>query len=162
MIKHSFHAPLEPDELEFLSDHTGVDFTRHDTSTWLCVTGYDGGELLGLCVFEPKTWFDWHFSVAIADPRCMSRRVLRAMFTAVFTRAVRVTALVEPDNERALKQMKRLGFQYEGYLRLGIEGSRDALLWGMLRSDCPYLPGYQGTGTIIPTDFAGEPNGQLA
>jgi len=162
MIKHSFEAPLPIEALALLSRSTGVNFMNHDTSRWLCVTGWEDGVLLGMCCFEPKTWFDWHFSVAIEDPRCMSRRVLKAMFTAVFTRAIRVTALVEPDNDRALRQMKRLGFQYEGYLRLGIEGTRDALVWGMLREDCRYLPGYQGAGTIIQTDFAGEPNGQLA
>jgi hypothetical protein len=162
MIRHSFEAPLPLEALAFLSRRTGVDFMRHDTSGWLCVTGWDGGLLLGMCCFEPKTWFDWHFSVAIDDPRCMSRRVLKAMFTAVFTQAVRITALVEPDNARALDQMKRLGFQYEGYSRCGIEGTRDALIWGMLRDDCRFLPGYHGPGTVIPTDIAGEPHGQLA
>jgi hypothetical protein len=162
MIKHSFEAPLPPEARAMLSRATGVNFMPIDTSEWLCVTGSEDGRLLGCCCFEPKTWFDWHFSVAIEDPRCMSRRVLKAMFSAVFTVGVRVTALVEPDNDRALRQMKRLGFQYEGYLRLGIEGTRDAMVWGMLREDCRYLPGYQGAGTIIPTDFAGEPNGQLA
>ena len=32
--------------------------------------------------------------------------------------------------------MARLGFLYEGFLRLGVEGRRDALLFGMLPEDC--------------------------
>jgi len=162
MIRHSFESPLTVEALAFLSRSTGIDFMAQDTSDWLCVTGYDDDELLGLCVFEPKTWFDWHFSIAIADPRCISRRVMRAMFTAVFSQAVRVTALVEPGNEPALKGVKQLGFVYEGFMRLGVEGRRDALMFGMLREDCRYLPGYRGAGTIIPTDIAGVTDGQLA
>src|SRR3954464_2862919 len=158
MIRHSFEAPLPPEARALLTRQTGVNFMAVDTSEWLCVTGADtvSGELLGTCCFEPKTFFDWHFSVAIVDPRCMSRRVLQAMFATVFTVGARVTALVEPDNERALRQMKRMGFCYEGYLRLGIGGTRDALIWGMLRDDCRYLPGT--TGTIRQT---GGPYGQL-
>ena len=32
---------------------------------------------------------------------------------------------------------------YEGFLRMGVEGNRDALMFGMLRSDCRFLPGYR-------------------
>ena len=30
-------------------------------------------------------------------------------------------------------------FVYEGFLRCGIEGSRDALMFGMLRHECRFL-----------------------
>ena len=52
----------------------------------------------------------------------------------------RLTAEVEPDNRRALRQVQRLGFVYEGYHPLGLEGSRDTIIYGMLREDCRYLP----------------------
>ena len=159
MIRHSFESPLSVEALAFLTRMTGVDFMSQDTSDWLCVTGYDEDEnLLGLCVFEPRNRFDWHFSIAINDPHCITRRVMRAMFTAVFSQASRVTALIEPGNEPAIKGAKQMGFQYEGFMRLGVEGRRDALMFGMLREDCRFLPGYRG-GTIIRTDFAGEPHG---
>jgi hypothetical protein len=80
----------------------------------------------------------------------------------VFTQATRVTALIEPANERAIKNARQLGFQYEGYMRLSVEGKRDALLFGMLAEDCRFLTGYQGGSTITRTDFAGVPHGQLA
>jgi RimJ/RimL family protein N-acetyltransferase len=80
----------------------------------------------------------------------MPRRVLRAIFTAAFAQARRLTAEVEPDNRRALRQVQRLGFVYEGYRRLGLEGTRDTMMYGMLRGDCKYLPGYQGP-TVMAT-----------
>ena len=78
----------------------------------------------------------------VLDPRCLSRRVLRAIFTALFAQAKRLTAEVEPDNRRALRQVQRLGFATKGYRPLGLEGARDTIVYGMLREDCRYLPGY--------------------
>lgn len=144
-MKISFAAPLAPDALQVLSDETGINFGFCDMRDWFCVTARsDDGEIMGVLACEPKTWFDWHFSCAILDQRCMSRRLLRTIFKTLFTRAVRVTALVSPDNERAVKQMRRMGFLYEGFLRLGVEGNRDAYIFGMLADDCRFLPGYQG------------------
>jgi hypothetical protein len=106
------------------------------------------GHITGVFAIEFKYWFDGYVTVLVLDPRCMSRKVLRAIFTAAFTRARRLTAEVEPDNRRALRQVQRMGFQYEGYRRLGLEGSRDTLTYGMLRGDCKYLPGYKGPTVI--------------
>jgi hypothetical protein len=145
-------APLASDAVAFLSDRTGVSFHGLVFDRWLCVTARgDFDEVLGVWTMEPKTWFDWHMSAAIADPRCLTRRLLQAMFRAVFLKcsAVRVTALVDPDNRQALRQMRRLGFIYEGFLRMGVEGTRDGMMFGMLRADCPWLPGYTG-GTTVP------------
>jgi hypothetical protein len=41
-----------------------------------------------------------------------------------------------------------MGFVYEGYRRLGLEGSRDTLVYGMLKDDCKYLPGYTGPTVV--------------
>jgi hypothetical protein len=35
-----------------------------------------------------------------------------------------------------------MGFVYEGFMRKAIEGRWDALLFGMLKEECPWLPGY--------------------
>lgn len=139
-MKHAFR-PLQRNETMFLSSLTGIDFTSTDfrSERWLCVTGYEGGKLAGLCVFEFKTPFEAYFSLAIANPRCITRRVMRAMFTAAFTRAVRITAEIDPDNAAAIEQAGRLGFVVEGYKRLALDGRRDALLLGMTADTCRYL-----------------------
>jgi hypothetical protein len=131
--------PLKPDAVRFLAAETAIDFSTSDFSHWFCVTARDGARIMGVAVAEPKTWFDWHFSCAIRDQRCMSRRLLHAIFTAIFSRAVRITALVSPDNARAVRQMTRMGFVLEGFCRKAVEGSRDALVFGMLAEDCRYL-----------------------
>jgi RimJ/RimL family protein N-acetyltransferase len=140
-MKHSF-APFDRECEAFLTAATHIDFANTDWSQpqWLCVSCRDDdGALMGLCLFEFKTWFDAHFSIAIRDRRCITRRVMAAMFKAVFSRARRVTALIEPWNADAIRQARLMGFQLEGYGRLLVEGERDALILGMLKSDCRYL-----------------------
>lgn len=151
-MRHSFR-PFNAEEAAFLSQATGVDFSRTDFASplWLCVSARDDdGQLMGLAGFEFKNWFDAYFSTAIRDPRCLTRRVLRAMFTAVFSKAARVSAEIEPGNQDALGKAKRMGFEVEGYKRLAIEGRRDAFLLGMTKDSCRFLRdaprGRQGPG----------------
>jgi hypothetical protein len=110
----------------------------------------DHGHITGIFAIEFKYWFEGYISVLVLDQRCMTERALRAIFTAAFSQARRLTAEVEPDNRRALKQVQRMGFVYEGFRRLGLEGARDVMSYGMLRDDCKYLPGYKGP-TVLAT-----------
>ena len=45
---------------------------------------------------------DAHFTLAISDPRGLSRQLITALYRTVFQRAARVTALIEPDNHTAI------------------------------------------------------------
>jgi RimJ/RimL family protein N-acetyltransferase len=140
-MRHSF-APFGPAEAHFLSVGARIDFMHIDFTEprWLCVTGYDDDDvIMGLCMFEFQNWFDAHFSIVIADRRCITRRVMQAMFSAVFSQATRITAFVEPWNADALRQAKLMGFVLEGFGRNLIEGDRDACVFGMLRDECRYL-----------------------
>jgi hypothetical protein len=142
-MKHSF-APFGIEERTFLTAMTDIDFMRTDFSkpAWLCVSARDEhNKLMGLCCFEFKTWFDAHFTLAIRDQRCVTRRVMASMFDAVFHQARRVTALIPVTNTTALRQARLMGFKDEGYMRLAVEGVRDAIVMGMLPADCRYLKG---------------------
>jgi RimJ/RimL family protein N-acetyltransferase len=162
---YSFAAPLDPEACRFLEAETHVAFHHLDTSEWFCVAGRNSdGAVVGVLTLEPRNWFDWHWSCAVADPHVLSRRLLRTIFRTLFKAgAVRITALIEPSNEQAIKSVRRLGFVYEGFLRMGIEGDRDALVFGMLEGDCRWLhlaphSGLRAPSTIIRTDI-GAPNG---
>lgn len=158
-------APLEPDAVEFLTQETGIEF-RHinfNGPQWLCVTARrDDGTLMGVAIGEFKTWFDCHFSCAICDQRCMSKRLLRAIFKTIFSRAVRITAEVDPAHRSAIDQVTRLGFVYEGFRRMGVEGNRDAAMYGMLREDCRFLPGYHPARSSVPPLSLGGYHGLLS
>jgi hypothetical protein len=153
-VKVNF-GDLPQDAQAMLTKHLRIDFTPCDFKAprWFSAWARnDAGHITGVFATEFPCWFEGKVTVLVLNPRCMSRRVLRAIFTALFAQAKRLTAEVEPDNRRALRQVQRMGFQYEGYRRLGLEGSRDTLMYGMLKDDCKYLPGYQGpTVQAAPT-----------
>jgi ribosomal protein S18 acetylase RimI-like enzyme len=137
--------PLRNDAILLLSAATGIDFSQSEFSNeseWFCCTVRDDDDRVALVVvFEFKTPFDAHLSTVLVDTRALNRRLLTALTRTVFTKATRVTAMVDPQNVRALRQVWRMGFKHEGYIRRGIEGTRDGVMFGLLPEDCPYLEG---------------------
>jgi hypothetical protein len=157
-VKTSF-GDLPEDAQQLLTKHLRIDFSMCDFkaprwfSTWI---RNDAGYITGIFAIEFPFWFEGRVTVLVLDVRGISRRLLRATYMAAFSRARRLTAEVEPGNRRAIRQVQMMGFQYEGYRRLGLEGTRDTLVYGMLREDCKYLPGYEGpTVTASPAPPAG-------
>lgn len=139
-------APLSVEAADILSAGTGVDYARFwpfPEPRWFCATSRDDeGRVAGVILCNFSSPFEAEFNTAVVDPRCVTRRVLRAVFTALFSRVVRVTALVAPDNMRSLRNVVRMGFKMEGRMRLALDGKRDAVVFGMLKGDCRFLPGY--------------------
>jgi len=160
-MKVSFE-PFALDAVEFLSQETGIDYGFIDFTDprWFCVTKRrDDGTLMGVIACEFKTWFEAHFNAAVADPSFIRAKLLATVFSTLFSQAVRITALIEPGNERAIKNARQLGFVYEGFLRLGVEGRRDALIFGMLREDCRWLPGVKRRAVLNPFPLSGATHG---
>jgi len=145
-VNRVFFGDLPTDAQAMLTRHLRVDFSHcimkapQWFSAWAC---NDRGHIIGIFTVEFPVWFEGKVTALVLDPRCLSRRTLRAIFTALFSKVKRLTAEVEPDNRRALKQVQRLGFIYEGYRPLGLEGTRDTIVYGMLKEDCRYLPGFE-------------------
>ena len=139
---------LPDDAQELLTQHLRVDFTRVRLQGPALVLGVGPQRRRATSRASSPSSFRTgsraSVTILVLDPRCMSRRVLRAIFTAAFTQARRLTAEVEPDNRRALRQVQRMGFVYEGYRRLGLEGTRDTLVYGMLQGRLQISPGLQG------------------
>lgn len=136
--------PLRDEAKVFLSMATGIDFLSTnfaDEDIWFCTSVYDGEVPIVVIVFEFKTPFDAYFTLAVADPRGLSRQLITAIYRTVFRNAARVTAMVDPNNAVAMRQVWRMGFQQEGYMRRGYDGHRDAVIWGLLPEDCPYMRG---------------------
>lgn len=142
----------EPDFVQFMLQRINLDL-RHqplEGPNWFCVTVRDQitGRVAAGLACEFKTWFDVSFSAAIDDPDAITRRLLKGIFTALFTKARRITALVDPENHHAEDVVNRLGFTYEGFVRRGLDGDHDALLYGMLPEECIFLPGVRAARTV--------------
>lgn len=137
-------APLRIDAAEYLTTGIGIDYTQQwpfsNEDRWFCVTARDDeGGIMGVILAEFLNWFDVQFNTALTDPRCVTRRMLRTVFTALFSRAVRLTATIDVNNHAALRDITRMGFVFEGTARRIINGSRDAHLFGMLKEECRFL-----------------------
>jgi ribosomal protein S18 acetylase RimI-like enzyme len=144
--------PLRDEAKVFLSWATNIDFTGQDFSDediWFCCTVYDAEIPIIVIIFEFKAPHDAHFTLAVADPRGLSRQLITTLYRTVFKRADRVTALVEPDNKIALNQVWRMGFRYEGYLRRGYGDGKDAVVFGLLPEECPYMMGGPFTVRVV-------------
>jgi hypothetical protein len=148
-MKVSF-APLEDDARALLVERTGMDFSFVDFSldNWLSVTAREGSAILGVMTVEFPLWFNADVTLAIEDPRCVTRRLMHALFTTMFSRAVRVSAQADPENERATSFIRDLGFRYEGFKRLGMDGQRDAMMFGMLRHECRWIMPAKENGRV--------------
>ena len=149
-----------PDEgKELLIKHLRVDYSKcsFKAPKWFSTYVRHRGRIVGIFATEFPFWFEGRINVLVLDPRCVTRRLLVANYTALFSQVRRLTAEVEPHNRRALRETMQMGFVYEGYRRLGLEGTRDVMLYGMLKEECRYLPGYQGPiVTALPTVSAHE------
>ena len=107
---------------------------------WFVVAVWNADDqVIAALTAEFKTPFDAHISAAIADPGALSFKLLEVIFSTLFKKAKRITALVDPDNTESIARLEDLGFWYEGFLRRGLDGVRDAKVYGLLPEDCPFL-----------------------
>lgn len=114
-------------------------FGGHFLPGYKAIAVFDGDRLMGAAIFDAFTPKDCNFHVRIADRRCVSRRVLRAVFDYPFRqlRLDRVSAQVMADNAESLKAVQKLGFVYEGAKRQKTWASQ--LQFGMLASECRWI-----------------------
>lgn len=105
---------------------------------------FDGDTLLGAVIFDAFTRQDCNLHICVQDRRCVSRRIIRAVFDYPFRQLslARVSVQVLESNSASLEFVQRLGFIYEGAKRLP---AMKQLLFGLQRHECHWLnePIYQ-------------------
>lgn len=127
--------------------HKGADFVRSripGVKSWLgqhkSLAACEGERILGAVVFDGFTPFDCNVHVAIDDRRCVTRHVLKVIFSYPFVQLglKRVSAQIPQSNIQSLRLAKHLGFTEEGRKREGM-GDEDEIILGMLKSECRWL-----------------------
>lgn len=105
----------------------------------------DKSEFVGGCVVtnfrEGQFGNDCEITCAAETPMAFRPHVFRAVFGYVFEQlsCVRLTAVTTTRNKRARTFLEAIGFVLEGNIRRGYDGRRNALVYGLLASDCRYL-----------------------
>lgn len=103
----------------------------------------EGGELVGGTVLSHLTPFDGHVSVVLDSPRVLTPATLDELFSVPFVAMglKRLTVLVDPKDRASRKLAEGLGWKLEGKMRKGLDGERDALVYGMLADECRWIKG---------------------
>lgn len=84
---------------------------------------------------------DMRVIIASDDPSWCLPGMLREIFAYPFLIAgcERLTAVIRDGNKRSLKLCQGLGFKREGNLRRAFNGKTNALMLGMLKSECRWI-----------------------
>lgn len=99
------------------------------------------GELVGVCVFDTFSTCDCNMHVASnGSGHWMTASFLRAVFAFPFVQCGlrRVSAPIDEVNVRALRFVRHLGFQREGY-HPDASAAGAVISTGMLKKNCRYI-----------------------
>jgi len=123
----------------YVAEKTGCDFQEGMYQSFAVLD--DQGQFCAGVVFHEYRGHDVQMSTATETPLAWKPHVLKAIFTYAFKQlgCVRATAFTKKSNRRARSFLEGLGFQLEGRIRLGHDGVKDALIYGLLASECVYI-----------------------
>lgn len=93
---------------------------------------------------------DCEISCATESSTAWRPTVMNAVFQYIFGQlgCIRCTSIVKKNNKRSRDFLEGLGFVLEGNIRCGYDGVKDALIYGLLASECRYFP------PVLPVDVA--------
>lgn len=129
---------------EYVAEKTGMTLEPGTYQAFMVVN--DQSDFVAGVVLTNYRKIDIELSCASETGTAWRPHVLRAIFTYIFGQldCVRCTAVVLKGNKKIRSFIESLGFQLEGNIRLGYDGRRDALVYGLLRSECRYFGGLDG------------------
>jgi hypothetical protein len=141
----------------YVSEKTGCEL-RPDMFQALALINDDGDFCGGVTISEYRG-YDCQISCAVETSVVWRDSVIRGVFDYVFNqlRCVRCTCMTKKNNKRTRDFLERLGFLLEGRIRRGFDGTADALVYGLLASECRYLsqetdgiPAHEEAGDSVP------------
>lgn len=101
----------------------------------------DAGKLMAACVYLNYHGHDIEMVFAAEHPKWATRTAIRNFFWYPFmdAKCIRVTACIAKDNKRSRRMVAGLGFKQEGCVRHGIKPGTDAIIYGLLASECAWI-----------------------
>jgi len=143
----------------YVAEKCGIVFTPGMFQA-LAILDDNGTFVAGVVVSEWRG-HDCQISCATESSAAWRPSVMRGVFDYIFNQlgCVRCTSITKKSNKRCRDFLTGLGFQLEGRIRLGYDGVKDALVYGLLASECRYIQGdINGTVEAI-ADAAGAETG---
>lgn len=123
----------------YVGEAAGVLFTPGMYQAFAVIN--DSGEFCAGVVISEFRGYDCQLSCASETPMAWIEEVVGGVFEYVYHQlgCVRCTAMTKKSNKRCRAFLEHLGFTLEGRVRLGYDGIKDALIYGLLASECRYL-----------------------
>jgi RimJ/RimL family protein N-acetyltransferase len=124
---------------QYVAEKTGMELVPGQFAAMMVVN--DNKDFVAGVVFTNFRKTDIEVSCASESPAAWRPDVCRAIFKYIFEQlgCVRCTSITVKSNKKARAFLESLGFQLEGNVRLGYDGRRDALIYGLLASECRFL-----------------------
>ena len=126
-------------DIAWAASQVGIECFRSDA---VGLTIHDADSVKAVVVYDNFSAYDCNMHVASdGSRRWLTRDILVALFMMPFKdwNLRRVTGLVRPDNEAALRFDLKLGFKIEGRAR-DATADGDLMLLGMTRRECHLIP----------------------
>lgn len=127
----------DPRYIEYVSKLTGTkDFGPCRT------IAFWGDGLLAVVLYNAVDEKNCGISIASSTPKWCSKLALRVIFGYPFIQLGlnRVTATIRQTNDKSISLVERLGFIHEGELKQYYENGESAMIYGLLKDDCRWLP----------------------
>ena len=126
---------------QYMTENTGMAF---DPGMFVAFAVLNDNDefVAGVVITNYRDW-DCEISCASETPTAWRPEVCNVIFSYIFEQlhCVRCTSSTTRGNKRARGFLEALGFQLEGKLRRAYDGTRDALVYGLLAGDCRFLAG---------------------
>jgi RimJ/RimL family protein N-acetyltransferase len=92
---------------------------------------------------------DVHVIVAADDARWCLPKTMRALFGYAFDESqldcVRMTSVIAKNNKRCRRLCEGMGFRLEGHHRRAIGRKHDAVVYGLMRTECKFIRPHAAT-----------------
>lgn len=124
---------------EYMTEKTGAVFQPGLYQALAILS--DAGDFVGGVIVSNFRGTDCEISCAAETPAAWRPTVMCGVFTYIFMQlgCVRCTSITTKRNRKARNFLLDLGFQLEGNIRLGYDGTKDALIYGLLASECRWI-----------------------
>lgn len=131
--------------------HSKIDVKFNPTEVQAFAVVSDKGDFVAAVIisnvrYTDATPIDCEISCATETSVAWRPEVCKAIFNYIFGQigCVRCTSIVKKNNTKSRKFLEALNFQLEGNLRKAYDGSKDALIYGLLAEDCEFYEGLNG------------------
>lgn len=119
-----------------------IRFTPEDFGAFTTIGMADrNGKLVAGCVYHRWRGFDCEVTFAAITPRWTLPQNVTPLFHYPFVQraCTRITLIIGANNKAALRTNIRLGFKVEGVVRRAYDGVNDAIVLGMLKTECRWI-----------------------